>query len=637
MDAIELKVTPGDVTVAKGDNVTIQAMAMGFDPQRATVHLRYSNGTEWETSSMEVTPQNVPTFRHLVFNLQEPLHYFVDAAGYRSKEFTIDVADLPRVEKIDYTYHYPAYTGLAVKKEENATDIVALKGTEVEVTVTGSQPLTGGRFVFADGKSCGIAADRRENGHGTRNRRPDSDLPNRTDEQGSARAISAWKNFRWKCSKIRNRSSSSPNPAATAKPPMSKKFSPSCEPRTISASTNLELHFSVNGGEDQTRQSVRQQGRKAEGNLGRPHLLPGRIQARAGRRRHLLRQGRGFAHSRQQRFRPTFTSLKSVRSAGNIARASRAAVEAVEAAAKVSRWNRCLRRQKDIISATHKLINNKDKFKTKEWTDNIHAIGANQAKAAEQTNTLVERMSRRGLTNQDKMIRDMAENLKKAIEQMNPAAEQLKGEEAEAAEPFEQRALQYLMRADALFTEIQVTMGGGGGGGGGGQQNAQDLADLFELELDQNKNQYETVQRGEMQQNSQEVDEALRKLKELAERQQKLQERRARQQQQGGGGGGGADQMTAQELQKETERLARQLDKLSRENNDRQMADAARALQQAAQNMQQQAQSGSPCATGPGGSTRTGTAAAGATLDEPGAERHDGRTSGPGCRNKPRS
>src|SRR6185436_6152836 len=175
-----------------------------------------------------------------------------------------------------------------------------------------------------------------------------------------------------------------------------------------------------------------------------------------------------------------------------------------------------LKRQKDIISATHKLINNKEKFKSKEWIDNVHAVGANQSKAAEQTNTLVERMSRRGLTNQDKMIRQMAENLKNAIEQMNPAAEKLKAEKPDAAEPFEQKALQYLMRADSLFNEIQVTMGGGGGGGGGGQQNAQDLADLFELELDQNKNQYETVQRGEMQQSSQEVDEALRKLKELA-------------------------------------------------------------------------------------------------------------------------
>src|SRR5215831_14368699 len=155
-DEIKLEVTPGDITVPKGSDVTIQAVAVKFDPQRAQIHLRYANGADWEVSAMEPTPQNQPTFRHLVFNLQEPVHYFVDAAGYRSKEFTIDVADLPRVEKVDYAYHYPAYTGLAVKKEENGADMVALKGTIVDVTVAGSQPLSGGRIVFADGKTVAL-------------------------------------------------------------------------------------------------------------------------------------------------------------------------------------------------------------------------------------------------------------------------------------------------------------------------------------------------------------------------------------------------------------------------------------------------------------------------------------------------
>src|SRR5437016_5105974 len=94
VDAYSLNITPGDITVARGSDVTLQAVAMGFDPQRAEVHLRYANGTQWESSTMEVTPQNLPTFRHLVFNIQETVHYFVDAGGYRSKEFTIDVADL---------------------------------------------------------------------------------------------------------------------------------------------------------------------------------------------------------------------------------------------------------------------------------------------------------------------------------------------------------------------------------------------------------------------------------------------------------------------------------------------------------------------------------------------------------------
>src|SRR5207245_2364474 len=90
------KVTPGDITVARGSDVTIQAVAMGFDPQRAEVHLRYANGTQWEIVTMEVAPQNVPTFRHLVFNLQESVHYFVAARGNRSREFTIELTNTNR-------------------------------------------------------------------------------------------------------------------------------------------------------------------------------------------------------------------------------------------------------------------------------------------------------------------------------------------------------------------------------------------------------------------------------------------------------------------------------------------------------------------------------------------------------------
>src|SRR5260370_41003991 len=106
---------------------------------------------------------------------------------------------------------------------------------------------------------------------------------------------------------------------------------------------------------------------------------------------------------------------------------------------------------------------------------------------------------------------------------------------------------------------MQVTLGGGGGGGGGARQSAEDLADLFELELDQNKNQYETLQRGEMNKGSQAVDEALQKLKELAERQQKLMQRRTEQQQKGGPVT--RAQPRAQNVQKEHKRSVDQLDK----------------------------------------------------------------------------
>ena len=106
----------------------------------------------------------------------------------------------------------------------------------------------------------------------------------------------------------------------------------------------------------------------------------------------------------------------------------------------------------------------------------------------------------------------------------------------------EQRALKILQDAEQEY-EMQVTAQQGGGGGGGGSSSmADDLADLFELELDKLANQYEMQKQAEQQQQDKQVDELAEKLKELARRQQQEAERqrrlaRAGQQQRQGGGG----------------------------------------------------------------------------------------------------
>ncbi len=80
--------------------------------------------------------------------------------------------------------------------------------------------------------------------------------------------------------------------------------------------------------------------------------------------------------------------------------------------------------------------------------------------------------------------------------------------------------------------DIQVAFGnqsgGGGGGGGGGQNAGRDLANLFDLELDTQKNQYEQAQSTRAGQGAgpeeqqQQVDDILKKLEELAQRQKEV-------------------------------------------------------------------------------------------------------------------
>jgi hypothetical protein len=158
MNVPELAVTPGDVTVPRGSDVKIEAVLSGFDPSRATAYMRFESGKDWESATMEVIPKKQPTYRHVLYNLQEVVKYYVEAGDKRSVEFTIRVADLPRVEKVDYTYNYPSYTGLAAKKEENAINIAALRDTMVDVAVTANQPLSSGRLIFDDKKEIALTA-----------------------------------------------------------------------------------------------------------------------------------------------------------------------------------------------------------------------------------------------------------------------------------------------------------------------------------------------------------------------------------------------------------------------------------------------------------------------------------------------
>jgi hypothetical protein len=244
--------------------------------------------------------------------------------------------------------------------------------------------------------------------------------------------------------------------------------------------------------------------------------------------------------------------------------------------------------QRQIIAATFNLIRQQSTYGEDEFSENVVSVGLAQGRLKDQVTTLLQRMENRGLTQTAEGFRDVSEILPKAFEAMTKAQEDLGDEELRGALPDEQEALRYLQQAEETYERFVQEQQGGGGGGGAGQQAAEDLADLFELELDKLKNQYETVQRGQQQQADNEIDELLEKLQELARRQEQAAERQRRRaaQNQGGSADGGNAQ---RELADETEEVARQLQRLAREDNNLELEQTARALQQAAEAMRQSA------------------------------------------------
>src|SRR5688572_21603122 len=221
-----------------------------------------------------------------------------------------------------------------------------------------------------------------------------------------------------------------------------------------------------------------------------------------------------------------------------------------------------------------------------------------QEKLREQVGTLADRLVERGIAQSDSGFAKIAAMLPKAAEEMQNAEKRLGATDPKGALSPEQKALQQLQRAEAVFREVTVSQGGGGGGGGGGgqqQSNAEDLADLFELERDRMRNQYETVEQGQAEAADRTVDETLEKLKQLASRQQQENERMRRkadslrsQMPSGGSGGGGGQRQLAQEA----EEMARQLEGLARERSSPELGESARRLQEAADAMKRAAANG---------------------------------------------
>jgi hypothetical protein len=180
------------------------------------------------------------------------------------------------------------------------------------------------------------------------------------------------------------------------------------------------------------------------------------------------------------------------------------------------------RRQREIIVSTWNLIREQQNRRISDEayvSDNAALLSRLQSTLRGQVETLTMRTSARQLNASDTEIALFVEHLNKAAEVMLPAAERLGEIELEQAILPEQEALQHLLRAEAVFTDINISMQANRGRGG---QAGRDLTEMFELEMDIEKNQYESGSRATPDPPAEQLNEVQDELAELARRQEQL-------------------------------------------------------------------------------------------------------------------
>ena len=144
-----IQVTPGDVTIGRNTDQEVTAEPVGFLPQEMRLFVQYEKSAGWESAPM-MSAERGGNFHFLLMNVQQQIDYYVESNGVRSPKHTIAVIAVPRVDRLEVRYHYPAYTGRPDKVEQAGGDIIELKGTEVTLTVHTDTPAPGGRLSLDD-------------------------------------------------------------------------------------------------------------------------------------------------------------------------------------------------------------------------------------------------------------------------------------------------------------------------------------------------------------------------------------------------------------------------------------------------------------------------------------------------------
>ncbi len=581
-----IAVFPGDATIARGSDQAITATLDGFGTDQVNLFVRSNESVPFER--LPLIPLEDPgLFEVLLFDVQESTDYFVEAVGVESETFTLEVVDLPYVERLEHEYVFPSYTGLEPRLVEEGGDIAVLSGTEVRLRAFPTLSTSGGQMVLDEENETDLVVE--PDGSLTGRFVVEKDGFYRIDlESSEGEMVTASPQFTIDVLTDQPPSVMFLNPGRDTTASAIEELFIEARADDDFGLRSLDLVYSVNGGSEETGR-LYSGGENALTEVAAGHtffledlpLEPGDFVSYYARAtdRNLAQENKDVKSDlyfvQIRAFSRDFRAGQSQGGGGGGAGAGGADPRALSEA------------QKEIVSGTFNVVRDEDSYSAEEYQENVVFLTLAQGRLREQVETLLRRMNSRVMP-ADPAFRSISEILPQAADAMREAEEQLQDQDADGALPPEQRALQFLQRAEEAYEEVMVQMGGGGGGGGSQSQAAEDLADLFELELDKFQNQYETMQRGEQQQADNTVDELMERLRELARRQEReaeRQQRRFRGQQSAQGGGTAAQR----ELAEEAEEAARRLERLAREQNSPQMMDAARRLQQAADAMRRAA------------------------------------------------
>ncbi|MCA8996878.1 MAG: hypothetical protein KDA80_07830 [Planctomycetaceae bacterium] len=161
-EKVQAFVEPGDAEVERGSSVVVIARFEGPVPREVQLVSTNENG-ETERVPLKKSLDD-PIFGGRLASVESGVTYHVEYDGESSDDYRISVFDYPALLRADADIQFPEYTGLEEQSIEDVRKLSVVEGSAIDLSCLLNKPVTSAVFVNDDGDRIPLELQGQEDG-----------------------------------------------------------------------------------------------------------------------------------------------------------------------------------------------------------------------------------------------------------------------------------------------------------------------------------------------------------------------------------------------------------------------------------------------------------------------------------------
>ncbi len=146
-----LAITPLNISKLRGEKVHITVRASGIPPETVTLNIREEQQENYDTYTLH--QDSTGTYHYDIPTVKRSMEFFAESVWLTSSVKTetgkVTVTDRPIIRSLSGRVIPPSYSRLAVRDlNEQSADISSLRGSQVQIQVTGNKEITTAEIII---------------------------------------------------------------------------------------------------------------------------------------------------------------------------------------------------------------------------------------------------------------------------------------------------------------------------------------------------------------------------------------------------------------------------------------------------------------------------------------------------------